>query len=204
MAKTKAPVTVSPEQSRSLKRLNLGIGLAHLVQAITMFALSNDLAIPITADFLDNDPVAVLQGGGQVDPTTVFELPVGPAVAVFLLLAAIDHLLSAGPLQSRYDNQLRQGRNDLRWTEYSISAPTDSRNSVTCSLALSTLSTSQWSEPDSTLVTSRLRTTVTKCTLASRASARRTASSAACFDGAPPSIPTTIVFMMLSPRVGAQ
>lgn len=122
MAKTKAPVTVSPEQSRSLKRLNLGIGLAHLVQAITMFALSNDLAIPITADFLDNDPVAVLQGGGQVDPTTVFELPVGPAVAVFLLLAAIDHLLSAGPLQSRYDNQLRQGRNDLRWTEYSISA----------------------------------------------------------------------------------
>lgn len=122
MAKSKAPVSVSPEQSTKLFRLNLGIGLAHLVQAIAMFALSNDLAIPITADFLDNDPVAVLQGGGQVEPTTVFEFPVGPAVAFFLLLAAIDHLLSAGPFRARYENQLRQGRNDLRWTEYSVSA----------------------------------------------------------------------------------
>ena len=120
MAKT--AVSVSPQESQKLQRLNLGIGLVHLAQAVTMWTLSNDLAIPITADFLDNDPVAVLQGGGQVEPTTVFELPVGPTVAVFLLLAAIDHLLSAGPLRSTYDNQLRQGRNDLRWFEYSISA----------------------------------------------------------------------------------
>ena len=122
MAKTSTQVKVSPDESSRLQRLNLGIGLVHLAQAIAMFALSNDLAIPITADFLDDDPVAVLQGGGQVEPTTVFELPVGPAVAVFLLLAAIDHLLSAGPLRTTYDNQLRQGRNDLRWFEYSVSA----------------------------------------------------------------------------------
>lgn len=118
----KSAVSLSPDNARKLFRLNVGIGLAHLVQAIAMFALSNDLAIPITADFLDNDPVAVLQGGGQVEPTTVFDLPVGPAVAVFLLLAAIDHLLSAGPLRRSYENQLRQGRNDLRWIEYSVSA----------------------------------------------------------------------------------
>jgi hypothetical protein len=119
---TKTAVSVSPDESRKLFRLNLGIGLAHLVQAGAMFALSNDLAIPITADFLNDDPVAVLQGGGQVEPTTVFELPVGQTVAFFLLLAAIDHLVSAGPLRGRYENQLRQGRNDLRWFEYSISA----------------------------------------------------------------------------------
>ena len=118
----KNPVAVSPDESTSLRRLNLGIGLLHLVQAVAMFALSNDLAIPVTADVLTDDPVAVLQQGGQVDPTTVFEVPVGPAVAVFLLLAAVDHLLSAGPLRGTYEAQLRQGRNDLRWIEYSVSA----------------------------------------------------------------------------------
>ncbi len=118
----KSAVSLSPENARRLFRLNVGIGLTHLVQAVAMFALSNDLAVPVTADFLDNDPVAVLQGGGQVEPTTVFELPVGPAVAVFLLLAAADHLLSAGPLRGTYEKQLRQGRNDLRWFEYSVSA----------------------------------------------------------------------------------
>lgn len=122
MPKTKSTVSVSPEASQSLFRLNLGIGLVHLVQAGAMFALSNDLAIPVTADFLDNDPVQVLTSGGQVEPTQVFELPVGLAVAAFLLLAAIDHLLSAGPLRGRYEGMLRQGRNDLRWAEYSISA----------------------------------------------------------------------------------
>lgn len=116
------PVSLSPQDARGLRRLNLGIGLAHLVQATAMFALSNDLAIPVTARFLDDDPVAVLQQGGDVAPTAVFDLPVGPAIAVFLLLAAADHLLSAGPLRGRYEGMLRQGRNHLRWFEYSISA----------------------------------------------------------------------------------
>lgn len=117
-----ATVSLPPEASRGLFRLNLGVGLAHLVQAGAVLALSNDLAIPVTARFLDNDPVAVLQQGGDVAATHVVDLPVGLAVAVFLLLAAIDHLLSAGPLRGRYEGMLRQGRNDLRWVEYSVSA----------------------------------------------------------------------------------
>lgn len=115
-------VSLSPADANRLWRRNLGVGLAHLVQAIAVFLLSNDLAIPVTARFLDNDPVAVLQQGGDVAATQVFDLPVGPAVAVFLLLAALDHLLSAGPLRGRYESMLRQGRNDLRWAEYSVSA----------------------------------------------------------------------------------
>ncbi len=119
---SKHPVAVSPEESSRLRRLNLWIGLAHLVQAVTLFALSNDLSVPITARFLDNDPVAVLAGGADVPATTVFDFPVGPMVAVFVLLAAVDHLLSAGPLRDRYEANLRQGRNNLRWVEYTVSA----------------------------------------------------------------------------------
>ncbi len=115
-------VSLSPADANRLWRLNLGIGLAHLVQAAAVFALSNDLAVPVTARFLDNDPVAVLQQGGDVAATHVLDLPIGPAVALFLLLAALDHLLSAGPLRDRYEGMLRQGRNDLRWAEYSVSA----------------------------------------------------------------------------------
>ena len=122
MSSSPASVELSTAASTKLFRLNLGIGALHLVQAVAMFAMSNDLAIPITARFLDNDPVEVLRNGGDVAATNVFDVPVGPAVAVFLLLAAIDHLLSAGPLRGRYEGQLRQGRNDLRWAEYSISA----------------------------------------------------------------------------------
>lgn len=115
-------VLLDDEQARSLRRLNLGIGVVHLAQAVALFALSNDLAIPVTARFLDNDPVAILQGGGDVAATDVLSFAVGPAVAVFVLLAAVDHLLSGGPLRGRYERDIRAGRNDLRWTEYSVSA----------------------------------------------------------------------------------
>lgn len=116
-------VAVSPADARSLQRMHLGVGLVHAVQAVALLVLSNDLAVPVTAGFLDDDPVAVLQQGGQVARTAVFALPVGPTVALFVALAALDHLLSAGPLRRRYEGMLRQGRNDLRWAEYSVSAP---------------------------------------------------------------------------------
>ena len=57
-----------------------------------MLVASNDLALPVTASYLRDDPVAVT---GPTLPQAVFSLRIGPAVAVFLLLAALDHLLVA-------------------------------------------------------------------------------------------------------------
>lgn len=102
-----------------LRWFNLGVGLLHLVQATAMWVLSNDLTLPITASFLPDDPVAVR---GPVTPEVLFEVPVGPAVALFLLLAAIDHLAVAGPVRRPYERMLAAGRNDVRWLEYSVSA----------------------------------------------------------------------------------
>jgi hypothetical protein len=103
-----------------LRRLNLVIGTLHLAQAGVMLALSNDLAFPVTASFLTGDPVTMR----EVPPAeVVFELPIGPTVAFFLLLAAVDHLLMAAPgIRSWYEANLRRGRNLARWMEYAVSA----------------------------------------------------------------------------------
>ncbi len=47
----------------------------------------------------------------------------GPAVALFLFLAAADHLLMAAPgINTWYNGMLASERNDARWIEYSVSA----------------------------------------------------------------------------------
>ena len=104
---------------RALRRLNVVVGLAHLAQAGLMLALSNDLALPVTAAFLPGDPVTAR----DVSTDVLFEVPVGAAVAIFLLLAAVDHLgvAVAGP-NRWYEANLQRGVNYARWIEYSVSA----------------------------------------------------------------------------------
>jgi hypothetical protein len=56
-------------------------------------------------------------------PVTLWEGPLGPAVAAFLFLAAIDHLAVALPGVHRwYERNLGRGVNVARWAEYSLSA----------------------------------------------------------------------------------
>jgi len=111
---------LAPSDARSLRRLNVVVGLAHLVQAAAMLVLGNDLALPVTASFLTGDPVAPAPATA---PDTLFSLRIAPAVAAFLLLAALDHLLVATPpVRARYEQQVSRSRNTFRWAEYSISA----------------------------------------------------------------------------------
>jgi hypothetical protein len=92
--------------------------MIHLVQAIAILALSNDFSLPITASFLAGPP------GSDFTPTEVlWNVPIGPAVAGFLLLAALDHLLMAAPgVWPWYRANLDRHINKARWWEYSISA----------------------------------------------------------------------------------
>jgi hypothetical protein len=117
------PITGGQERSRNdrlgrLRGANLTVGLVHAVQAAVILALANDFALPVTATFLAGPP-----GSAAPPPTTLFELPIAWGVALFLLLAAADHLLVAMPgVVGWYDTNLRRGRNDARWIEYSVSA----------------------------------------------------------------------------------
>lgn len=114
-----APDPIPRVRLTALRRLNVVVGLAHLGQAMLMMALSNDLALPVTAAFLPGDPVTAQDGATEV----LFELPIGAAVAVFLLLAAADHLGVAMPgVSGWYANNLQRNVNYARWIEYSASA----------------------------------------------------------------------------------
>ena len=101
-----------------LRLSNLVVGLIHLGQAIAIFALSNGFSLPITASFLGGPP-----GSALTARETLWNVPIGRAVGVFLLLAAIDHLLMAAPgVWPWYEANLRRRINYARSWEYSLSA----------------------------------------------------------------------------------
>ena len=122
---TRTPRTMPRQRAADLDtglgRLRLGnlvVGLIHLAQALAIFALSNGFTIPVTGSFLAGPP------GTDPSPLEVLrEVPLGLWVGVFLLLAAIDHLLMAAPgVWEWYGRNLRRGVNYARWWEYSVSA----------------------------------------------------------------------------------
>jgi len=103
---------------RQLRQYNLAMALLHGVQGAALLALSNDFTLPVTATFMEGPP-----GSGVPDPTTIFDLRIGPAVAAFVLISAAAHAILVLPgVFDWYRRNLERGRNDARWIEYSVSA----------------------------------------------------------------------------------
>ena len=101
----------------NLRTWNLVLTMLHLAQAVLIIVMAGDFAITITSNFPEGPP-----GTRLGTPASFFDLPVGPAVALFLLLAAVDHGLTATVWRDRYETGLRSGINRFRWVEYSFSA----------------------------------------------------------------------------------
>jgi hypothetical protein len=118
MATTDMAATGVDEHTlRSLRRWNSALTLLHVGQALAVLVLATDFAITVTRSLPTGPP------GTQVgSPEAVFDLPIGAAVAAFLLLAGLDHLLTATAFRRTYNNDLRAGINRFRWVEYSFSA----------------------------------------------------------------------------------
>jgi hypothetical protein len=113
-------VATPTSRFRALRILNAAVGVALASEAVLVLALSNGLSLPITASFLEDDPVLVRQA---TLPEVVWSVPIGPAVALFLFLAAVDHLVVAAPGVHRwYEHSLERRANYARWIEYSVSA----------------------------------------------------------------------------------
>jgi hypothetical protein len=102
---------------RRLRVWNVSLAGVHAAQAVLILALSNGFALPVTISFMTGPP------GTPTTTNTIYDLPIGPVVAVFLLLAALDHGLMAAPrIHGWYERNLRLERNPARWWEYSVSA----------------------------------------------------------------------------------
>ncbi len=100
-----------------LRRWNLGLSILHAAQAVAVLVLASDFAITVTSAFPTGPP-----GTAIAAPEALFDVRVGVAIAVFLALAAADHLLTATVFRDRYEAGLKQGINRFRWIEYSLSA----------------------------------------------------------------------------------
>jgi hypothetical protein len=102
----------------SLRAWNGVLAALHGGQAVLLLALASDASLPVTATWIEGPPAS-----GTAESSTLFELPFGPAVAAFLLLAALDHALVASPwLAGWYERNVARGVNPIRWWEYSLSA----------------------------------------------------------------------------------
>ena len=114
---TPAAPGVTAARLAGLRRWNLGLAVVHAAQGALILLLAGGFAITVTSSYPQGPP-----GTAAAAPSALFDVAIGPAVAVFLFLAAADHLLSSTLLRPAYEADLRRGINRLRWTEYSFSA----------------------------------------------------------------------------------
>ena len=100
-----------------LRRWNLGLAVLHVAQALAVVVLANGFAITVIASYAQGPP-----GTDLANPESVVDVRIGVAIAAFLALAALDHLVTATLGRRRYEADLRRGLNAFRWIEYSFSA----------------------------------------------------------------------------------
>lgn len=114
---TPAATGLTAARIATLRRWNLGLTVLHAVQAVVILVLSGDFVIEVVSTFPEGPP-------GTRIPTAehLFDVRIGAAIALFLLLAAIDHLVTATVARRSYEADLRRGINRFRWVEYSVSA----------------------------------------------------------------------------------
>ena len=110
-------IELTAARSRNLRAWNLGLTALHAVQAVLILVLASDFAISVTTA-----PPAGPPGTRLPDSESLFDVRIGAAVAAFLALAAIDHLVTATVARSTYNADLERGINRFRWLEYAVSA----------------------------------------------------------------------------------
>jgi len=105
---------------RGLRRFNAVMAVMHLAQAIVIFVMSNDYTVTGTTSLLTWSKAT---DSLETTIKDLIDFPLGPMVAVFLLISAVAHAIMASPWYfPRYVRNLKEGINYLRWYEYALSA----------------------------------------------------------------------------------
>lgn len=117
-----SPAAAAPDQVFvSLRRFNLVMGVFHLIQGIAMIVLSTDFTFTLSTLYLravQTDETIFLEQNLQ----EAFDIPFGPAVALFLLISAVAHFLLGTVGYNWYVKNLKRNMNPARWFEYALSS----------------------------------------------------------------------------------
>lgn len=106
---------------KSLRAWNVSMAVLHFVQGVVMVAISNASSLPVVTSYLKINPDNPVFGIAPT-PEKLFDLRLGPVIAIFLFLSAFAHFLLAFPLRRWYEANLAKGMNKLRWYEYALSS----------------------------------------------------------------------------------
>jgi len=104
---------------RQLQTFNRIAGLTHLIQGVVLLVILNpETTIPVITRFFDETP-----DGVRPVSETLFEFPIALIGPIFLLLSAAAHLLISSPFYvHRYEANIENGINPVRWWEYAFSS----------------------------------------------------------------------------------
>ena len=108
---------ISRTEQSSLRRWNSGAAALHILQAVVVLVLATDFSLPVTGAYLTGPP-----GTAPQNPVVLFSIPTGLAVAAFLALSALAHLVVVTAWWRRYLGDLARHRNVARWVEYAFSS----------------------------------------------------------------------------------
>jgi hypothetical protein len=118
--------TVAPiahDRAKGLFRWNAALAVLHGIQGLVILAISfaRDpiVSAPVVSSYLTFDSATQTLIQAQ---RTLFELPIGPAVATFFFMSAIAHALLAWPLRGWYEDRLAANIQPMRWIEYALSS----------------------------------------------------------------------------------
>jgi hypothetical protein len=118
-----AAASIPSDRSANLCRWNAVLAALHLVQAAAIMALSfakNPVVTsPVVSTYLRFDETTKHLVTAQ---RSIWDLPIGPAVALFFLMSAVAHFTMAFPARRWYEARLARGQNPIRWIEYAFSS----------------------------------------------------------------------------------
>lgn len=110
---------MSKVTTSGLRKFNFIMAAFHGAQGVIILMLSRTFDIAITGDYLRLNSETQ-----SLEPATayLFDLSVPMLIAVFFFLSAAAHLFIATVYNKKYNRDLGQGINKVRWIEYSLSA----------------------------------------------------------------------------------
>lgn len=97
------------------------MGMFHFIQAAIMLAIANyDVQMKFTTSYIDASGGFPPTGPGTA--VELFSVPLGPMVAIFLLMSAVAHFSVSTFGYDWYVRNLKMNMNKARWFEYALSS----------------------------------------------------------------------------------